>query len=67
MGVVMNCPICSELAIASCKCIRGDSVCASAHHWHTCVVHNKVVIGISDHSLPMDTCTCIADSEVKGV
>lgn len=38
--------------------------CKNGHHWHTCVLHNNVVVGKSDHSIPMSRCTCaIGDTE----
>lgn len=50
------CPECNESAIGT--CMRSDSFCKNKHHWHTCVVHMKIVKGQSDHSLPTMTCTC---------
>ena len=53
------CPVCGEKAIAICKCFRADSNCKNGHNWHTCVIHNKIVIGESDHKIPIDRCTCV--------
>lgn len=47
-----------------CRCRRSDMCCKNGHHWHTCVLHNNVVVGKSDHSIPMGRCTCaIGDTE----
>lgn len=57
-----TCPICGEKWVSRCKCIRMDSTCKNGHHWHLCPVHKKIVIGMSDHSVDTNTCTC----EIKG-
>ncbi len=53
-----RCPICEGPAVTCCRCMRGDSVCAQGHQWHTCVPHGVVVVGSSDHALNTNTCTC---------
>lgn len=53
-----HCPICNELAFSRCKCPLSDSVCSKGHKWHTCLVHNVIVLGNVDHSLPTYICTC---------
>jgi hypothetical protein len=62
MGNYMNCPICGEEAVSRCKCFRSDSVCKNGHKWHKCSIHKNVVIGFSDHSLPITKCTCKKDN-----
>ena len=52
------CPICGEKPMGNCKCPRRDSYCSNGHWWHTCVVHNIVILGASDHSMPTNICTC---------
>ena len=53
------CHVCKEVAIITCRCFRADSTCKNSHDWHTCVKHNKKVLGHSDHSISTNTCTCI--------
>lgn len=52
------CPDCNSLYIIRCKCPRGDRSCDNGHSWHYCLVHNKLVIGLSNHSLSTFSCTC---------
>ena len=52
------CPICKAEVVGRCKCMRGDAHCRNGHKWHVCPVHDRVVMGESDHSKPMNTCTC---------
>ena len=52
------CPICEEHYVTCCKCPTHDCTCANGHRWHSCLVHNKIVIGKSDHSLSVDVCQC---------
>lgn len=54
----LKCPICGGWAIATCRCPRSDSMCNNAHQWHTCLKHQKIVLGESDHSRPTLECTC---------
>lgn len=53
-----KCPVCGEEAIESCRCPKLDSVCKNGHEWHTCLKHQKIVIGSSDHSRPTFECSC---------
>lgn len=53
-----NCPICKEKPIMICMCDREDSQCRNGHWWHTCVIHDKIVLGESDHSIDTNACTC---------
>ena len=53
-----KCPVCGEEAEYTCKCLRGDSVCKNNHKWHRCAMHKKIVVGHSNHAIPMDVCTC---------
>lgn len=65
--MVDRCPICNRLWIKVCKCPRADMECLKGHKWHNCVVHNNVVIGNVDHSIPTNRCTCsIGDTETGG-
>lgn len=52
------CPVCSEPAVSNCRCPRRDSTCKNQHSWHTCTIHKCTVIGKSDHSKPINICTC---------
>lgn len=51
-----NCPTCNLPALSTCRCMRGDSTCAKGHSWHQCLVHQVMVLGISDHAKP--GCSC---------
>jgi hypothetical protein len=53
-----KCPVCGEMALSRCKCPRADSRCKFGHQWHTCAKHNKIVLGLSNHSIPTFDCTC---------
>jgi hypothetical protein len=55
---VTECPVCQGKIIERCKCMRGDSTCENGHEFHKCYVHKAIVMGHSDHRLPMDVCTC---------
>ena len=61
------CPVCEKPRKSSCKCPRGDSKCENGHTWHVCTVHQKIVLGSSDHSLPTNTCTCGVGSRLERV
>ena len=52
------CPTCGEKSVGTCRCPRSDSYCSKGHNWHMCVIHRRVVLGKSDHSLDTNTCTC---------
>jgi len=52
------CPICNAPYQISCRCPRSDRICENGHEWHMCVIHNKIVLGESDHSLSINVCTC---------
>ena len=54
-----KCPVCGEQAVTSCRCPRLDCFCKNGHSWHTCVKHQKIVLGESDHSRPTFECTCL--------
>lgn len=51
-----SCPVCGGPAVMTCRCLKGDSSCSKGHHWHRCLVHNKIVIGHSSHGT--SGCTC---------
>ena len=53
-----SCPICKEPPEIVCRCFRHDCQCKNGHSWHTCVIHQKIVPGSSDHSIDTFTCTC---------
>jgi len=53
------CPVCQEEAEIMCGCPRNDSKCTNGHVWHTCMVHNKIVIGTLGHSITAtNICSC---------
>lgn len=52
------CPICGEKYVMRCKCPLGCMVCNSGHEWHTCILHNVIVMGKADHSLATNKCRC---------
>lgn len=53
-----KCPECGEQATVTCRCMKLDSRCKNGHQWHTCLKHNKIVSGTSDHSKPTLDCSC---------
>lgn len=53
-----NCPVCHEPPEITCKCPLSDSQCKNGHDWHYCLVHDKVVLGKSDHSKDTMSCHC---------
>lgn len=53
-----KCPICGRDYVMRCRCMTSDMMCEMGHEWHTCTVHNRVVIGPSDHSVSDHVCTC---------
>lgn len=58
------CPVCSETFFKTCKCPLGDRECERGHKWHTCIVHDTIVMGEADHMLPLNSCRCrIGDTE----
>lgn len=58
------CPLCGENYERRCKCPLACKECKNGHKWHTCVVHNNLVMGEADHSLPTYRCRCmIGDTE----
>jgi hypothetical protein len=52
------CPICGEGYVVRCKCPLCCMNCINKHEWHLCVIHNNIVIGPADHSLPTNQCRC---------
>lgn len=56
---IETCPVCHTKRTGSCKCFRSDSTCKNGHEWHLCTIHNTIVMGHSDHSIGIMTCTCI--------
>jgi hypothetical protein len=62
-----RCPICEEEAIRTCRCFRSDSECKNGHKWHNCVVHHVKVPAHSDHSLPIEECTCIINKDIRNI
>ena len=56
-----KCPVCGEPAVTQCRCMKCDCICKNGHEWHTCLAHNKIVIGASDHSRPTMECSCMAN------
>jgi hypothetical protein len=55
---MLNCPICNERYVAQCKCPLGERSCVNSHYWYTCLVHNIVVIGKSNHNISTTDCHC---------
>jgi len=53
------CPVCGEMSVGCCRCMKSDSQCASGHEWHRCLAHDKTVLGSSDHSMDTRACSCI--------
>ena len=53
-----ECPVCGKEAELHCKCPLGDSICPEGHEWHRCLLHDKVLIGPSDHSKGTMDCHC---------
>lgn len=54
-----QCPICGKPFRLQCKCDISDRECANGHHWHTCPIHQKLVIGEFDHrNRRADGCSC---------
>jgi hypothetical protein len=53
-----NCPVCGRVYVASCKCLLADRRCSAGHEWHYCLVHDRVVVGPSDHSKETTKCHC---------
>ena len=58
-----HCPTCGEMFVTSCRCRRSDRSCKNGHYWHTCVPHQKTVIGQSDHSIDTNACTCLKEEK----
>jgi hypothetical protein len=57
-----KCPVCGREYTMRCRCPRGDMVCEIGHEWHTCTVHNKVIVGPANHLISGDKCTCKSES-----
>lgn len=56
-----RCPICNAIPQWTCKCPRAESFCENGHYWHTCIVHNKIVLSPVDHRRSVNECTCEED------
>lgn len=52
------CPQCGQSPEIMCRCPKGDSRCKNGHWWHTCLVHNCIVSGKSNHARPTYGCSC---------
>jgi hypothetical protein len=61
----MNCPVCAKPAVANCKCFLRDSRCENGHTWHTCRVHNVIVVPQHPNhsSTPSKQCTCVQEEK----
>lgn len=64
MEIIM-CPTCNLPAIRRCRCLRGDCECENGHAWHTCVKHQRTVVGKADHGLKTNACTCIDTKPIE--
>ena len=54
-----KCPICSSTNIVNCSCSRLECKCIDCEaEWHTCIVHNTLVLTRADNSKDIDECTC---------
>jgi hypothetical protein len=62
-----TCPVCQASIKASCRCMRADRICTNGHEWHTCLVHQKIVVGGSNHSLNLRACTCLSVEAVMSM
>ncbi len=51
-----RCPVCGEARAMNCRCRRSDSQCPKGHQWHWCTVHDRLVLGPSDHA--KSGCSC---------
>ncbi len=56
VGYGSLCPTCGWAAVSVCRCQRADTHCKYGHYWHRCTVHNRLVVGQSDHA--KKGCTC---------
>lgn len=52
------CPVCLQEAVVTCRCPLQDSQCANGHEWHRCLVHDRIVLGPSDHAKDIRDCQC---------